>query len=239
MKHHLVHQPHLKQICHSKLKWQILKGKGGRLGLPPAFRKGDEMDVITLKNTEFPAGFKANVDHEKCIALLEHLVTEPIKKMKVIVKHMATTLRDGHVSFDFHMETIGGQFDGLQILEPFTIKTELDLKAWLQQMSCLGCRVWNWGYGKKLNYLEGWDVASGHLLKSKLVAFQVPDGFVMFMAENVLWTATCSECGRSSPDMWQSKDLEQWLDDRKWIAFPDGQQVLHYCRKCTKRILKF
>jgi hypothetical protein len=197
------------------------------------------MDVITLKNTEFPKNFKPSVDHEKCIALLEHLVTEPIRKMKTKVKHMATTLRCGHVSFDFHLEVSGGPLDGLQILEPFTIQTELDLKAWLQQMSCLGCRVWNWGYGQKLNFLEGWDVASGHLLGSKLVAFEVPDGFVLFSAENVLWTAACSECGRCSPDCWSSKELEKWLDDFKWIAFPEGKEVLHYCRKCTKRILKF
>lgn len=197
------------------------------------------MDVVTLKNTEFPADFMANLDHEKCIALLDHLISEPIIKTKVKCRQMSVTLRDGHVSFDFHLEALAGPTDGLIIIEPFIIRDQTDLRGWLQQMSCLGCKVWEWGHGKPLNFLEGWDVASGVLVDSTLVAFQIPDGFVLFSAENVLYTAICSECTRHSPDCWTAKELEKWLDIHEWIAFPSGQQVLHYCRKCVKKIIKF
>lgn len=197
------------------------------------------MDVIALKNTEFPQDFMVHLDHDKCVALLNHLVSEPIKKSKVRVRQMPVTLRDNHVSFDFHLEVIGGQSDGLTIIEPFQIRDQMDLKAWLQQMSCLGCKVWDWGHGNPLTFLEGWDVAAAALVDSMLVAFQIPDGFILFCSENVLYTAICNECGKVSPDMWTSQELTKWLDDMEWIAFPDGEQVLHYCRKCVKKIIKF
>lgn len=213
---------------------------GGGLFPPPFIKtKGCNMDVITLKNTEFPKDFMTNLDHDQCIALLNHLVTEKITKIKCRLNQMSVTLRDGDVSFDFHLEVIGGMQDGLVIVEPFIIQNEMDLKSWLQQMSCLGCKVWEWGFNNHLTFLEGWDVAAATLVDANLVAFQIPDGYVLFHADNVIYSATCFDCLRPTADCWTAKELEDWMETHFWVSIPDGRQTIHYCRKCVKKIIKF
>ncbi len=197
------------------------------------------MDLIELGNTSFPPDFQQEPSIETVAKLANIMLENECSKHILKVQNMVVTLRHGHVSFDLLAQVQGGVNDGLNILYPMTI-TDMDgLKLWATQMTCLGAKPWELGYGQPLSFVEGWDVLKAELKDQLIVSLATHSVCIYFRASYILYDATCSECVKTSPHFWSITDLEMWLNQKEWLEFPAEVGVKYFCKKCTRKILKF
>ena len=113
------------------------------------------MDLIEIKNQNFPDDFESFLKPDILASLLLQMQNSTLIRNIYQIRAMFISDKKNDVSFNYHLTTLGGADDGLQVMHSNTIISPDHLKTFLIQMALLGFKPWEWGADKELNFVEG------------------------------------------------------------------------------------
>ena len=196
------------------------------------------MDLIEIKNQNFPDDFESFLKPDILASLLVQMQNSTMIRNIYQIRAMFISDKKDNVSFNYHLTTLGGADDGLQVMHSNLIKSPDHLKTFLIQMALLGFKPWEWGADKELNFVEGWHKAENEIDGSKVVGFQHEECLTLFNYDAVIHQAFCAECNTPSQLSWDELSFETWINRNDWLGFPDGEHCKYFCPKCVKKISK-
>ena len=196
------------------------------------------MDLIAVKNCNFPEGFADYLKPDILAKLLASMQESTFERNIFQIRAMFLSDKKTHLSFNYHLTTLGGANDGMNFMHTNNIESEDHLKTFVIQMALLGFKPWEWGADKKLNFIEGWHLAESEMDGQKVVGFINQECLTLFSYDACIHQVFCDECHIPSQLSWDELSFETWINRNGWLGFPDGEFCKYFCPKCVKKISK-